>query len=389
VVRIPVLLTVLLALIVVGALSPIGAPGAFANSHGVGVAPRWTRVTRATTIAWLQPPPVLPLPSRNGAEGSPRPFGVEPSPGVSPRPTSPQFARAQDHALLYGPFPRGGLARGISDSALLMNPNPGVRELALARIRATGSSVVRIPVDWRYAVNPSLLAGFDASDPGSPAYSFGPIDAAVRDTVAAGLTPLLVVWHAPAFAEAPDRWPYAYPGSWAPNPAALREFAVALARRYDGSFPDPEAPGRALPRVKLFQAWNEPNLARYLEPQWVVSNGHWSAFSPLLYRQLLNAFYAGVKSVSPDDVVVAAGVAPNGDPAGVGRMTPVQFLRGMLCLEGSVRSVCPDPSHFDILAFHPLSFEDPDRAAASEVARFVVELRRRSHRDCDGQTVAS
>jgi len=253
----------------------------------------------------------------------------------------------------------------VSDSTLLMSGDAQIRELALARIRATGASVVRIPVDWRYAVNPDPPPGFDASDPASLAYSFGPIDTAVRDTVAAGLTPLLVVWHAPALAEAPGRWPYAYLGSWAPNPAALREFAVALARRYDGSFPDPLAPGRALPRVRLFQAWNEPNLARYLEPQWVAVGGRWQAFSPLLYRQLLNAFYTGVKTVAPADTVVAAGLAPNGEPAGIGRMTPVRFLRGLLCLEGGGRAGCPDPPHFDVLAFHPLSFESPDRPAVS------------------------
>ncbi len=273
--------------------------------------------------------------------------------------------QAQNQALLYGPSPHGGLARGVSDSALLMSGDAQVRELALARIRATGARVVRIPVDWRYVTNPDPPPGFDASDPASPDYSFGPIDAAVRDTVAAGLTPLLVVWHAPAFAEAPGRWPYAYPGSWAPNPAALREFAVAVARRYDGSFPDPLAPGHALPRVRLLQAWNEPNLARYLEPQWVAVGRRWRAFSPPLYRELLNAFYAGVKSVAPTDTVVAAGLAPNGEPAGVGRMTPVQFLRGMLCLEGGGPASCPDPPHFDVLAFHPLSFEDPDVPAAS------------------------
>jgi hypothetical protein len=184
--------------------------------------------------------------------------------------------------------------------------------------------------------------------------------------VAAGLTPLLVVSHAPAFAEAPHRWPYAFPGSWAPSPAPLEEFAAALARRYDGSFPDPRAPGRMLPRVRLLQAWNEPNLARYLEPQWVVAGGRWSAFSPLLYRQLLNAFYAGVKSVQPADVVVAAGVAPNGDPAGVGRMAPVTFLAETLCLApGSVG--CADPPHFDVLAFHPLSVGDPDSPAPSSL----------------------
>jgi hypothetical protein len=162
-------------------------------------------------------------------------------------------------------------------------------------------------------VNAAPPPGFDPRDPTS-AYDFPRIGSAVRAAASAGLTPLLVGSHAPNFAEAPHQWPYAFPGSWAPNPAAVEAFAAALARRYDGSFPDPLAPGRTLPRVALLQAWNEPNLARYLAPQWVVSGGRWSAFSPLLYRQLLNGFYAGVKSVAPNDVVISAGVAPDGDP---------------------------------------------------------------------------
>jgi hypothetical protein len=276
--------------------------------------------------------------------------------------------------LLYGPFPRGGLTRGISDATLTMSPDAAVREQALARIRATGASVVRIPVEWRYLVSPDPPAGFDAGDPASPAYDFTAVDAAVRDTVAAGMTPLLVVTRAPAFAEARRSWPYAYPGSWAPSPTAFGEFATAVARRYDGSFPDPLAPGRALPRVRLLEAWNEPNLARYLEPQWVAEGGRWRAFSPLLYRQLLNAFYTAVKAVEPTDTVIATGVAPNGEPAGVGRMTPVRFLRGMLCLEGGGRAGCLDPPHFDVLAFHPLSFESPDRPAASSQDVAIADI---------------
>jgi hypothetical protein len=329
-----------------------------------------------TAVAWLQPPAVLPLPSPGGVEGPPRPYGAEPPPGRPPAYTSPSFARAQNHALLYGPFPRGGLARGVSDATLLMSPDAAVRELALRRIRATGASVARIPVEWRYIVSPDPPAGFDASDPANPAYDFAAVDAAVRETAAAGLTPLLVVTRAPAFAEAPHRWPYAYPGSWAPDPVAFGEFATAVARRYDGSFPDPLAPGRALPRVRLYEAWNEPNLARYLGPQWVVEGGRWRAFSPLLYRQLLNAFYAAVKAVAPGDVVLTAGVAPNGEPAGVGRMTPMSFLRGFLCLEGGggTRTGCADPPRFDVLAFHPLSFAGPDRAAHSSQDVAIADI---------------
>jgi hypothetical protein len=273
---------------------------------------------------------------------------------------------AQNRALLDGPFPHGGLARGISEGTLLLAGSQQTREGALARIRETGATVVRIPVDWRDAVVAEPALAFDPRDPGSPDYRFAAVDAAVRGAASAGLTPLLVISHAPAWAEAPGRWPYAYPGSWAPSPNALEAFAAALARRYDGSFPDPIAPGQTLPLVRAFQAWNEPNLARYLEPQWVVEDGRWSAFAPLAYRQLLNGFYAGVKSVAPGDLVVSAGVAPNGDPEGVGRMAPLRFLRALLCLSpAGAREPCPDPAHLDALAFHPLSVGDPDRPAAS------------------------
>jgi hypothetical protein len=316
-----------------------------------------------SAVAWLQPPAVLPLPSRSGPDGPPRPYGVEPPPGAPPAHTAGSLTLAQDHALLDGPFPRGGLVRGVSDGALLLSEHAEVRGRAVAMIAAADARVVRIPVNWRDVVDATPPAGFQASDPASPAYHFWRIDAAVESALGAGLEPLLVVSHAPAFAEAPDRWPYAYPGSWAPDPAALREFAVALARRYDGSFPEPLAPGGVLGRVRLLQAWNEPNLSRYLEPQWVVAHGRWSAFSPLLYRQLLDGFYAGVKSVEPTDTVAAAGVAPEGEPAGEGVMSPVPFLRGLLCLESAGR--CQQPPRFDILAFHPLSVWDPDVPAAS------------------------
>jgi hypothetical protein len=249
-----------------------------------------------------------------------------------------------------------------------------VRALALRRIREAGATLVRIPVDWRSTVAADPPAGFDAGDPASSTYSFTAIDAAVESAVSAGETVLLVISHAPGFAEAPGRWPYAYPGSWDPSPSALEGFAAALARRYDGSFPDPLSPGRALPRVRFFQAWNEPNLARYLEPQWVVKDGRWSAFSPLLYRQLLNAFYAGVKSVSAANVVVTAGVAPNGERAGVGRMAPIRFLADLLCVAapggrsgGRIGASCPNPPHFDVLDFHPLSVGNPDLPAASSL----------------------
>jgi hypothetical protein len=327
-----------------------------------------------SAIAWLQPPAVLPLPSRTGADGPPRPFGFEPRFGALPSHTYGSLQRAQNHALLYGPFPRGGLARGVSDGGLMLSEHTDVRALTMSRIRALGGSVARIPVNWRNVVQATPPAGFQARDPANPAYRFWQIDAAVSSAAAAGLEPLLVVSHAPAFAEAPHRWRYAYLGSWAPSPAALGDFAAALARRYDGAFPDPLHLGAVLPRVRLLQAWNEPNLSRYLEPQWVAADGRWSAFSPRLYRQLLNGFYAGVKSVEPTDTVVAAGIAPEGEPAGVGVMAPVTFLEGLLCLRGAVRASCPQRPHLDVLAFHPLSVYNPDIPALSALDVAISDM---------------
>ena len=326
-----------------------------------------------SAVAWLQPPAVLPLPSSTGADGPPRPFGAEPPAGALPGHTASSWRRAQNHALLYGPFPQGGVLRGISDGVPMLSEDPSIRTLTMSRIKALGGAIARIPVDWRDTVEAAPPPGFQASDPASPSYRFARLDAAIRSAAAAGLQPLLVVSHAPAFAEASHPWPYAYRGSWAPSPVAFEQFAMALARRYDGTFPDPLDPGSTLPRVRLLQAWNEPNLARYLEPQWVASGRHWSAFSPLLYRQLLNGFYAGVKAVEPSDTVIAAGIAPEGEPAGVGAMAPVTFLEGLLCL-GASRAGCNERPHLDVLAFHPLSVFDPDVPAVSALDAAVSDI---------------
>ncbi|MGA7705414.1 MAG: hypothetical protein WB998_11020 [Solirubrobacteraceae bacterium] len=335
-----------------------------------------------SAIAWLQPPAVLPLPSRTGADGPPRPYGAEPPAGREPARTPPSFVWAQNHALLHGPFPGGGLTRGVSDGVPMLSEDPTVRALTMSRIKAIGGSIARIPVDWRNTVEAAPPSSFQASDPASPSYRFARLDAAVRSAVAASLQPLLVVSHAPTFAEAPGRWPYAYSGSWAPSPLAFQQFAMALARRYSGAFPDPFDPGAALPRVRLLQAWNEPNLARYLEPQWVANGRHWTAFSPLLYRQLLNGFYTGVKAVEPSDTVIAAGIAPEGEPDGVGAMAPVTFLGGLFCL-GAAQAGCREKPHLDVLAFHPLSVFDPDvpavsslDAAVSDISKITGVLRR-------------
>jgi hypothetical protein len=118
----------------------------------------------------------------------------------------------------------------------------------------------------------------------------------------------------------------------------------------------------------------------------VVRDGRWVPWAPAHYRRMLNAFAAAVRAVQPDATIVAAGLAPDGEGAdGAGRMTPVRFLRALLCLGtppggGPVR--CGQKPDFDVLAFHPLSVGEPDRPApfslnvtVADVGKVMVILR--------------
>ena len=177
---------------------------------------------------------------------------------------------------------------------------------------------------------------------------------------ARGLKVLITVYDAPSWAEGSNRPGNAPAGTWKPDPGKFRQFATALASRYSGSF-------GGLPRVRYFQALNEPNLSGYLNPQYK----HKTAKSPGLYRELLNGFYAGVKSVHKDNKVLTAGTAPYGDPRGGDRMHPISFWRKALC----VKHRCQHKAKFDILAHHPIDTSGgPHRSAVSPLDAATPDL---------------
>ncbi len=238
----------------------------------------------------------------------------------------------------------------------------------LGRAVESNVSFVRIGVGWS-SIAPARPA--HPADPSDPAYRWDGLDSVLARVRARGLQPLVTVNGAPAWAEGRGRPKSVAPGAWRPNARAFGQFAHAVAERYSGSYPDPAHPGADLPRVSYLEAWNEPNLAIDLAPQWVRRGRRWRAVSPGLYRSLLNAFYAGVKSAAPADVVVSGGTAAFGDLSpnehGVGdqRMPPVWFVRDLLCLRGArlTPARCPHPAHFDVLDHHPYAIGGPFRHA--------------------------
>lgn len=257
--------------------------------------------------------------------------------------------------------PASSMRLGFLDGAFA---DPALQGKRLKEAADLGSSIVRVPSSWSgiAARRPAAPA-----DPADPAYDWAGTDAAVRATVAAGLEPLLSFTAAPTWAEGRNRPPDAVVGSWRPDPAAYGLFARAVARRYDGRYPDPLRPGARLPRVRAFLPWNEPNLARYLAPQWRRVGGRFVPEAPTRYRRLVRAFHEGVHAAQPDARVLAGAFAPFGDfQAGGRRIAPARFLRDMLCLDRRLRRVrCGSAGNprFDVLSHHPYSVGGPFRRA--------------------------
>jgi hypothetical protein len=232
------------------------------------------------------------------------------------------------------------------------------RERALARAARAGATFVRVLVTWP-AVAPDGATkpkGFNARDPGNRLYRWAALDAEIRAAVAKGFSPLVYFQGAPAWAQNGERQ-REYDGPARPSPAAVADFAHALATRYSGTY-------RKLPRVRYWQVWNEPNLNTQLVPQ--ATDG--KLLSPVIYRAMVNAAARAVHGVHRDNLVIAGGLAPfggdNNDPSGGHvesreRIRPLEFMRAMLC----VKPACNGKSELDVWSHHPYTYGGPTHSA--------------------------
>lgn len=284
-----------------------------------------------------------------------------------------------------GPWPSQAPAAfelGFTDEATLGLPDTSNPAAALDRARQAGARRWRYQLSWRGVAAKRPPSTAAAADPGWAGYRWEVVDRKVRMVARAGLNPLPFVRDAPDWAEAARRPAVsaAIPaGVWRPSPTAYRQFAIALAKRYSGTYPDPLNPGENLPAITTWQAWNEPNLSVDIAPQWVRRDGKWRAESPRIYRSLLNAFYAGIKSVNPRATVVTAGTGPYGDlKPGDPRMPPVRFWRELLCVSNDKvpkARKCPTVS-FDAIAHHPYPIGPPRRTARNADDAVVPDVRK-------------
>ena len=231
------------------------------------------------------------------------------------------------------------LQTALFDTVQFSGPNGQ----AFAMTRSAGARYVRLVVRWNSIAPADPPAGFDPSDPTSPGYSWGALDATVDAAESAGLTPILDITSPPA-------WAYAKPPSGVnggtPNIDALGQFAQAIATQYDG------ADGG--PAVDVYEVWNEPNLSVNLAPAKASA-----------YRAMVNAVASSVHAVDPDNLVVAGGLDPFAHKKSPHQtwnsVAPLAFMRSLLCLsKGShPHATCHDPVEFDVWSHHPYTFGGP------------------------------
>jgi hypothetical protein len=149
------------------------------------------------------------------------------------------------------------------------------------------------------------------------------------------------------------------------RPASSPAPRAATTGSADGGTP---GPNEKLPAVDEFILWNEPNHQGLLMPQW-AADGKTPA-SPNVYRAMVRAGYAAVKSVRKKSKVLIGNTSSTGGTRGAGPVPPLEFLRSLACVDRSLKPIATgDCAGFttvpgDGWAHHPYSQnERPSRTS--------------------------
>jgi hypothetical protein len=218
----------------------------------------------------------------------------------------------------------------------------------LAKLRRLGVQVVKVFVPWeRLAGATPPAAGADAADPATyPAAAWAPYDTIVRDASARGLGVDLTVNAPPLWAAGSGAPPGAHP-QWKPSASAYGQFMRAVATRYSGTY-KPAGAASALPRVRFWSIWNEPNFGPDLAPQAI---GHSRIeVSPALYRSLVDAGWSALSATGHGrDTILIGELAPRGQtggshPGNFDGMVPLRFLRALYCVDAELKPLAGAPA---------------------------------------------
>jgi hypothetical protein len=183
---------------------------------------------------------------------------------------------------------------------------------------------IRLNLYWGGRFGVAKTRPRNATSPADPAYNWVLYDRTVVDAAANNVHVLFSVYGTPTWANG-GRGPNVAPT----NANDLRNFAIAAARRYGGSFQGPD--GRILPAVKEWLAWNEPNNPIFLAPQYRKVKTGFVIQSAVNYAKICNAVYSGIHSGAvTGERVACGGTAPRGNnnpSSSRPSVAPLAFLR--------------------------------------------------------------
>ena len=313
----------------------------------------------------------------------------------------------------------------IQDDALLLH-RPETLDDSLAKIVALGFNRVRLTAGWSVLTrdpDATTKPEFDATDPAAYEQDkWFNLDRAVRKAQAAGLKVMIdVAFWAPRWATTDTEAGRARTNI---NVDMLRDFALAVVKRYGGDFqPRPPKPGvvskpssdgnflqgllggrksaapppapveQPLPKVTMYTVWNEPNHQGFVMPQWHKQRGTFVPASPGIYRRMLYATVPAIKQQMPDSTVLVGGTSSTGSTTpGRGAVQPLLFMRRLACVNDAYKPIttgeCAGFQKIpgDGWSHHPYSLSTvpgarndkrhPDNAPIGELNRMTSQLDR-------------
>ena len=214
-----------------------------------------------------------------------------------------------------------GLRGGIVDSGGAYWEHPHDFYPLLGELR---TQLLRVHLNWGGRLGVAKRKPREPTEHEDPAYDWQLYDRIVLDAAEQGVEILFTVFGTPPWAnggQAPTRAPR--------DEAHLRAFAFAAATRYSGAYRRDD--GRRLPAVRLWTAWNEPNLQLGLIPQWKRVAGKWVIQSAEDYARICNAVVDGIRATLLRERRIACGVTAargNNNPRGKKpSVSPLAFMR--------------------------------------------------------------
>jgi hypothetical protein len=287
-----------------------------ANDNGGAATPNATRAARQTRAAQNNRTPSAAPSLTQPPSKKPTALPDDFEPTATPPPLPPQkSARLQSPEYSVQAF---------------MWYRPEIADRDMNQIKAMGFTWVKQQFAWR-DIEGAKKGAFDWSHP----------DEIIYRANVQGLDVLARMDNAPDWAA---------PGCFDPATASMgparnlkdwTDFLTAFATRYKG-------------RVRAYQIWNEPNLAR----EWCKQPPN-----PEQYVQLLKASYQAIKRADPNALVISAGLTPTTadfDQA----MPDMKFFARMYAAMGNNSN-----GYFDLLGVHAAGYKADPEADPGVVAQ--------------------